>query len=114
ELFAFVRPACFCLPTARGLCEALGLQVPTTPEQEAAALPAIARALLDELDDMAALASSELKETALAMARGHWSWGNAVLAALGIDQEGRKPRPGAGLDIWKSLPVWEEPPPAPP
>lgn len=114
ELFAFVRPALFCLPTVRGLCETLGLQVPATPEQEAAALPAIARSLLDELDDMAALASPELKETALAMARGHWSWGDAVLTALGIDQGSRKARPGAGLDIWKSLPVWEEPPPAPP
>ena len=114
ELFAFVRPAVFCLPTVRGLCETLGLQVPATPEQEAAALPAIARSLLDELDDMAALASPELKETARAMARGHWSWGDAVLTALGIDKESKKSRPGAGLDIWKSLPVWEEPPPAPP
>jgi ATP-dependent DNA helicase DinG len=114
ELFAFVRPAVFCLPTVRGLCEALDLQVPATPEQEAAALPAIARSLLDELDDMAALASPELKETARVMARGHWSWGDAVLTALGIDRESKKSRPGAGLDIWKSLPVWEEPPPAPP
>ncbi|TBR25542.1 MAG: ATP-dependent DNA helicase, partial [Reyranella sp.] len=114
ELFAFVRPARFCLPTVRGLCEALDLPVPATPEEEIAALPRIARSLLDELDDMAALASSEMKDTALAMARGHWSWGDAVLAALGIDQGGKKARPGAGLDIWKSLPVWEEPPPAPP
>jgi len=36
ELFAFVRPARFCLPTPRGLCEALDLGVPTTPEEEAA------------------------------------------------------------------------------
>ena len=114
ELFAFVRPARFCLPTVRGLCETLGLEVPTTPEQEVASLPELARALLDELDDMAALASSEMKETALAMARGRWSWGDAVLDALGIDKGSSKSRPGAGLDIWKSLPVWEEPPPAPP
>ena len=114
ELFAFVRPARFCLPTVRGLCEALDLAVPSTPEEEVSALPQIARALIDELDDMAALASSEMKDTALAMARGQWSWGDAVLAALGIDAGGRKQRPGAGLDVWKSLPVWEEPPPAPP
>src|SRR5262245_24157033 len=71
ELFAFVRPARFCLPTVRGLCEALDLAVPSTPEEEVAALPAVAKALLDELDDMAALASRELTDTALAMARGH-------------------------------------------
>jgi ATP-dependent DNA helicase DinG len=114
ELFAFVRPARFCLPTVRGLCEALDLAVPATPEEEASALPLVARSLLEELDDMAALASPEMKDTALAMARGQWSWGDAVLAVLGIDQGTKKPRPGAGLDIWKALPVWEEPPPAPP
>src|SRR5262245_39347950 len=32
ELFAFVRPATFCLPTPRGLCEALDLGAPATPE----------------------------------------------------------------------------------
>src|SRR5215831_2130690 len=30
ELYAFVRPATFCLPTPRGLCEALDLGVPAT------------------------------------------------------------------------------------
>ena len=118
ELFAFVRPARFCLPTPRGLCEALDLGVPATPEEEVAALPEIARTLLEELEDMAALASPEFKDTACAMARGQWPWGDAVLAALGIDQATRKPRgslrQGAGLDVWKSLPQWEEPPPAPP
>ena len=68
-LFAFVRPAHFCLPTVRGLCEALDLDVPATSEEEVAALPRVARALIDELDDMAALASSEMKDTALAMAK---------------------------------------------
>src|SRR5258705_2238411 len=95
QLFAFVRPARFCLPTPRGLCEALDLGVPTTPEEEAACLPEAARALLDELEDMAALASPEFKDTASAMARGQWPWGDAVLAALGIDQATRKPRAGA-------------------
>jgi ATP-dependent DNA helicase DinG len=114
ELFAFVRPARFCLPTVRGLCEALDLAVPATPDEEVSALFQVARGLLDELDDMAALASPEMKDIALAMARGSWPWGDAVLAALGIDQGAKKPRPGAGLDIWRTLPVWEEPPPAPP
>jgi ATP-dependent DNA helicase DinG len=114
ELFAFVHPAKFCLPTPRGLCEALDLTVPTTPEEEVASLPQVARALLDELEDMAALASPELRETALAMARGQWAWADQVLAALGIDHGAKKPRPGAGLDVWRSLPPWEEPPPQPP
>src|SRR6185295_1428102 len=102
ELFAFVRPATFCLPTPRGLCEALDIVLPATAEEEAAALPQAASMLLGELEDMAALASRELGDTALAMARGRWAWGDAVLAALGLDQVGKKPRPGAGLDVWKS------------
>ena len=53
-------------------------------------------------------------DTALAMARGNWPWGAEVLAALGLDPAAKKPRPGAGLDVWKSLPEWEEPPPATP
>src|SRR5262249_25684397 len=114
ELFAFVRPARFCLPTPRGLSEALDLGVPATPEEELARLAQAARALLDELEDMAALASPEVRDTALAMARGEWPWGEAVLSALGIDPTGKRLRLGAGLDVWKSLPPWEEPPPQPP
>jgi ATP-dependent DNA helicase DinG len=115
ELFAFVRPATFCLPTVRGLCEALDLPAPATPEDELARLPDAARALLDELEDMAALASAEFKDIALVMARGGWPWGKEVLLALGIDADPpKKPRLGAGLDVWKNLPAWEDPPPATP
>jgi ATP-dependent DNA helicase DinG len=110
ELYAFVRPARFCLPTPRGLAEALDID----STDELAALPKIAQALLDELDDMAALASPEMKDTALAMARGNWPWAADVLKALGLDPVAKKPRPGAGLDVWKSLPAWEEPPPPTP
>ncbi len=53
ELFAFVRPARFCLPTPRGLAEALGLALPGTPEKEAGSLIAAARSLLAELAAMA-------------------------------------------------------------
>src|SRR5439155_19455407 len=110
ELYAFVRPATFCLPTVRGLCDALGLAC----NDELAALPRIAEALLAELEDMAALASPDFKDTALTMARGDWPWAAEVLAPLGIDQPNRKFRPSAGLDVWRLLPTWEEPPPAPP
>ena len=96
----------------------------TSPgDDELTLLPRIGDALIDALEDMAALASPEMKATATAMARGNWAWGSEVLAALGLDQTrndqtGSKPRPnfrpGAGLDVWKSLPAWEEPPPPTP
>jgi len=49
-LETYVRPATFCLPTPRGLCEALDLAVPAMPEEEVAALPQVATVLLDELE----------------------------------------------------------------
>ncbi len=119
ELYAFVRPGSFCLPTPRGLAAALDI----AGNDELTLLPRIGDALIDALEDMAALASPEMKSTAAAMARGRWAWGSEVLAALGLDQigsgqatSGPRPtfRPGAGLDIWKSLPAWEDPPPSPP
>ena len=116
ELFAFVQPAIFCLPTPRGLCEALDLPLPATPEEEVASLPEIAHALLDALEDMAAFASAEFQDIARAMARGNWAWGDVVMAALGLTAPRQRKRPARapGLDVWRSLPQWEEPPPAPP
>jgi len=47
ELFAFVFPARFCLPTPKGLAEALDLAIPGSLEAEAECLMAAADALLD-------------------------------------------------------------------
>ena len=49
ELYAFVRPAQFCLPTARGLATALDLGLPGGLVAEAATLRTAALALLTEL-----------------------------------------------------------------
>ena len=49
ELFAFVRPAQFCLPTPRGLARAFDLPVPESHIDEALILPKIAELLLDEI-----------------------------------------------------------------
>ena len=70
ELYAFVHPASFCLPTVRGLAAAVDVQLGASGDDELTALPAIARALVASLEDMAALASPEFKDIALTMARG--------------------------------------------
>ena len=59
ELFAFVRPARFCLPTPRGLAAQLGLAAPQSGEDMAALLPRVAFTLLDELADAAPAARRE-------------------------------------------------------
>jgi ATP-dependent DNA helicase DinG len=111
ELFAFVRPARFCLPTARGLAVALLLPIPESPEQEAATLFAAARALLAELT---ASPGEDGLAVAWAMTRGNWPWGPAVLSALGAGDKPTLRNVGDGLKVWNRLAEWQDPGPEPP
>jgi ATP-dependent DNA helicase DinG len=110
ELFAFVRPARFCLPTPRGLAAALGLPAPQDLAGEAALLRDAALALLRELSVRAG--SEEARAIATAMGQGGWGWAGAVLAALGADQDQAPPRDG--LAAWRGLSEWSEYAPEPP
>ncbi len=116
ELFAFVHPASFCLPTIAGLAQALALPQPATLEDRPMTLRAAAQALLSELARLPDVETKPLAEVAGAMARGGWNWGAAVLAALGGDPNVAKGfGPAAGLRVWMRLPEWQErPPPGPP
>ncbi|MFQ5938801.1 MAG: ATP-dependent DNA helicase [Alphaproteobacteria bacterium] len=114
ELFAFVRPAAFCLPTPRGLAAALGLRLPRGLEAAALALyPAMGR-LRTELGEPDLVADAAAVPLARARARGGWLWGPSVLAALGADAD----EPGGGgvggLAVWEALPEWAERAPEPP
>ncbi|HLI12337.1 MAG TPA: ATP-dependent DNA helicase [Alphaproteobacteria bacterium] len=111
ELYAFVRPASFCLPTPRGLAQALDLAAPHTLEAEAVALLQAGERLLAELAAREA-GNEETIALAQAMARGAWSWGPAVLAALGAKEEIWN-RSGA-FAVWRRLPVIEDYAPEPP
>jgi len=51
ELFAFVHPARFAVPTVAGLCRALGLEAPAGESEAAVALVRIAQQLLSVLAD---------------------------------------------------------------
>jgi ATP-dependent DNA helicase DinG len=109
ELFAFVRPARFCVPTPRGLAEALGLPPPRSPAESCVALAAAARALLEALGEEV---DPEARAVAEAMNRGGWLWGPAVLAAL-PQSEPDALRRAAGLRVWIRLAEWAEPAPGP-
>jgi ATP-dependent DNA helicase DinG len=112
ELFAFVRPARFCLPTPRGLAQALDLPLPADLDDQAATLHAAARMLLAELAEQQ---GGRVRATAWAMARGGWPWGPVVLAALGLSTADDKRRhPAASLAVWDDLPEWSEHAPEPP
>ena len=110
ELFAFARPAQFCVPTPRGIAAALGLPHPATSAESCVALVTAARALLQ---DLAGETDPNVRAVAEAAERAGWNWGAAVLAALPpVDTE--RLRRSAGLRVWMALDEWQERPPPPP
>ena len=115
ELFAFVRPAAFCLPTVAGLADAFRLTRPATLEDQPLTIITVVKILLTELTTLPGIEAKMLAGVAGAMSRGGWAWGPSVLAALGGDpNETKGYGPAAGLRVWMNLPEWEEraqPPP---
>jgi len=111
ELYAFVRPADFCLPTPAGLAAALALAPPNDDTEAALLLQTATAQLLRELARPVGNAAAA-RRIAMTMARAGWSWGAPVLAALGVQDDGETR--SSGLDVWTRLKPWEEPPPPPP
>src|SRR5580693_9628500 len=110
ELFAFVRPARFCVPTPRGLTAALGLAAPGNMAEACVALTTAARALLQELGQETDPNARAIAESA---ERAGWAWGPAVLAALPPSDPNAQRR-AAGLRAWQALDEWQERAPPPP
>ncbi len=101
ELFAFVRPARFCVPTPRGVAMALSLRTPDGMAASCVALVTAARALLQELGQETDPNARAIAETA---ERAGWGWGPAVLAALPPSDQRR----AVGLRAWQALEEWQE------
>ncbi|GAA4824632.1 ATP-dependent DNA helicase [Sphingosinicella ginsenosidimutans] len=109
ELFAFVHPARFAVPTPKGLADALGLPEPEGDEAAARFLGQAAATLLATLsgdwpERAGAWASAQ------ALHRLRWPWAGVVAARLS--------RPGRDEPwLFSVLPEWEEtggrPPPRP-
>jgi ATP-dependent DNA helicase DinG len=111
ELFAFCLPARSAAPTPRGLALALDLDSPADPAGTAALLPEIAALLLRRLAAGRALPQNQDAASLAAQLReaADWPWAASVLAALG-----EAPKPSLdGYRVWKRLPEWEDPGPAP-
>ena len=109
ELFAFVHPARFAVPTPKGMAHALGLEPPESDGRAPAFLLGAAEALLATL-------SAEWPEregawaSAQSLARLRWAWSPAVAERL-------KPPERHERWLFSRLPEWEEsggrPQPAP-
>ncbi len=113
DLYAFVRPASFCLPTPGGLAAALDIPMPSAElEDQAALLHQAAARLLAQLADPRYPDRPEAQRIARTMAKAGWTWGALVCAALGAPASGEDA--GSGLDVWRRLPQWEDEAPRPP
>ena len=113
ELFAFVHPARFCVPTPRGLAAVLDLPTPTTPEAEARTLTAAAARLLERLATFGPRGRHETRGLAWIMGRAGWPWAATVLAALAepgapADVAPHSRTMAEALRVWNRLKEWQE------
>ncbi|MGB0843838.1 MAG: ATP-dependent DNA helicase [Alphaproteobacteria bacterium] len=105
ELFTFVRPATFTLPSPKGLARALSLPLPEEPEAETLTLMAAAQMLSTELE---AVMDRHVAGLAWTMAEAGWAWGPlAVRAAFNVGQDGATLGKSA-LHAWNKLEDWKE------
>ena len=104
ELFAFVRPAEFCLPTISGLAAATSNKLPKNIHEDSEALIDIIKSLLNELSTQT---SPQLKKTAALLDSVHWSWGASVMRALNINTEPQMSEITA-LHAWHALKLFPE------
>jgi ATP-dependent DNA helicase DinG len=117
ELFAFVHPGKFCVPTPHGLCKTLGIKEPESFEDTPLALIDITRALLSDLkNDLHAAKADPLKIAEVMGLNGKgWGWTPYIFAALGQTYEPSIPiNSKTALSVWKNLPEWAEDAPEPP
>jgi ATP-dependent DNA helicase DinG len=101
ELFAFVHPARFAVPTPAGLARALGLPTPEEGAPAAAFLAEAAAALLDRLEASDWPEREGAWTSAQALGRLRWPWAALVGPRLPKPKEAER-------WLFSRLPTWEE------
>lgn len=117
ELFAFVHPATFCVPTPVGLAKAVGVPLPVSAEDYPYALMQITRALLSDLRQDQWRGRADPIKIARVMGQNGkgWVWTPFIFAAFGQTYDEKETVVSvADLNVWKSLPEWSEGAPPPP
>ncbi|MEO7635032.1 MAG: ATP-dependent DNA helicase [Sphingomicrobium sp.] len=107
ELFAFLHPARFAVPTAAGLARALGLEPPDGDADTAASLQRIAGRMLDQLDDPEWREREGAWTSNATLHRLGWSWAPLIGARLARPAQAERM-------LFSRLVQWEEsaaPPP---
>ncbi len=117
ELFAFVRPAKFCVPTPKGILRALSLNEGESEEEQAMGLLEAMEALLYDLrhDPYQKLADPLLISQVMGQRGSGWPWTPYICESLGKSYDPKAvPDSKAAMRVWKHLPTWSEEAPPPP
>lgn len=109
ELYAYVRPARFCLPTIGGLLSALMVDIPQTSlEDQVIAVKATTQHLLADLGSETYRYRAGAMDVCQHMAKSGWLFGPLCVAALEGQPDMSREN---GIMVWTALPDWEDQPP---
>tara|TARA_R110000782_G_scaffold78276_3_gene155004 strand:- start:46419 stop:49115 length:2697 start_codon:yes stop_codon:yes gene_type:complete len=106
ELWAFVHPARFLVPTPKGLAQALGLPVPTREQDIPALLIEATSALIGRMDDAQWPEREGAWNGAQSLHRLRWPWASLIAPHIAKPKEAER-------WLFSRLPEWEEAPPRP-
>ncbi len=101
ELFAFIHPARFMVPTPKGLAAALGLEAPKDDEAAAALLPRAAAILIDRLGAPDWPEREGAWASAGSLARLRWPWASVVSERIAKPAQAER-------WLFSKLPEWQE------
>ncbi len=117
ELFAFVHPAKFCIPTPVGLARAIDIPANGNLDDIPMMMMECAKALLFDLkNDPWKAKADPLKIAGVMGQQGKgWNWTPFIFGAMGEKYQPEIPVISkADLNVWKNLPEWAEEAPVPP
>ncbi len=106
ELFAFVHPARFMVPTIKGLASATGLAMPDDEASAGPLLRAAAAVLIERMSDPEWPEREGAWSSAMTLGRLRWSWSGLVGQHIARASEDR--------GLFACLPEWSESAPRPP
>ncbi len=117
ELFAFVQPASFAVPTPVGVARAIGIPIPENAEDYPFTLMEATSALLSDIkQDPWRGRADPIKIAGVMGQNGRgWAWTPYIFSALGQTFDEKEIYVSkADLNVWKALPEWAEEAPPPP
>lgn len=115
ELFAFVHPGKFCVPTPHGIAKALGQVLPQSLEDYPLSLQDSVGYLLDDISKKTNKERILNIAEAMGLQGRGWFWTPHIFAAFGETYDIEKQIISrTQLNVWKDLPEWAEDAPPPP